>query len=238
MPLYNPPLPKLLFKSNIPFIIPSSGSMGDNGALTVTTTLTFIYPKAYVYLPASAIVAGSAAGWYYTVFGSATVGQVFNNLYDPAVGGEPTVPASPTAFVTTGPGAYTQDVAAGRQGPSFTLSAGTLSASGRLWFEFGARCNNTANAKSVSLRQSTTVLTTATLTSQTGINLMAYLEALGATNSQVVGTYTSIAGGTFNSPPSVFTFNFANALGFNVFPLTSVATDNMVVAFVRVWQEA
>jgi hypothetical protein len=237
MPLYNPPRPRPLFKSNVPFIIPSSGSMGDNGALTVTTAFVYTYPKAYVYLPANAIVAGSAAGWYYTTFSSTTVGTVFNNVYDPSVGGEPTVPTT-VPFVTTGPGAYTQDVAAGRQGPSFSLPANTLGTTGLLRFEFGARVVSNANVKSVALRQNTTGLTIPALASTTGINVTAYIEGLSATNSQEFRTYTSIGSSTFNTSPQMLALDTTAALPFNIFPLIATATDYIVLGAVRVWQDA
>jgi hypothetical protein len=238
MPQFNPSVPRLLYQSSIPFIIPSSGSMGNNGALTMTTTVTFTYPKAYVYLPANAIVAGSAAGWYYTVFSSATVGTVFNNIYDPTVGGEPTVPTSPTAFATTGPGAYTQAVEAGRQGPSFTLPASTLSTTGLIRFSLSVRCPNTANVKSVAFRQGTTALTVPALASTAGVVVEGVIQALGATNSQATANITSIGGGTLNQPAFPVAFDFATALGFNVFPLIANAADNMVLAYVRVTLEA
>jgi hypothetical protein len=85
--------------------LPSSGSFGNNGALTLTTAL----PRAttgYFYFPANAISSGSAAGLYWTVMSSTTVGVVYNNTL--VAGYPPTVVATPTAFVTTGPGAYTQ----------------------------------------------------------------------------------------------------------------------------------
>ena len=46
--------------STIPLILPSSGSMGNNGALTLTTALDSSYANAFFYMPASAIASGSA----------------------------------------------------------------------------------------------------------------------------------------------------------------------------------
>ena len=68
-----------LGQTGIPFVIPSSGTMGNNGALAVTTALDYAYPASYVRLPAGAIQTGSAAGWYYAVWSSASTATVYNN---------------------------------------------------------------------------------------------------------------------------------------------------------------
>lgn len=229
---------RLLFKSDIPFIIPSSGTMGNNGALSGIAALPQIYPHAYVYLPANAIVAGSAAGFYYTVFSSATAGTVYNNRHDGTVSGEPVVPASPTAFLTTGPGAYTQAVEAGRQAMLYTIPAATLGANGGLQFEIGVRCTNSANAKSVGLRFGTTLVIGPSAASQTGFTVTGYLRALGATNRQISGGGTTVGGGGTQLIPTPTIFDMTAAQNANVFPNLGTATEFLVVTHVRVWQTA
>lgn len=105
--------------TGLPFVIANTGSMGNNGALTLGTALGTTYANAYVYLPASAIFAGSAAGWYFTQFSSATVGVVYNNPY--VAGTQPVIPTALVPFVSTGPGAYTGSTSA-QVGPSLTLA--------------------------------------------------------------------------------------------------------------------
>src|SRR6478735_660988 len=134
MPLTNPPFPRSLFRCAVPFIMPTSGSMANNGVLTLSVALPVAVANGYIYLPANAIVAGSAAGWYYATFSTTTAGVVFNNVYTPATDGVPVVPASPTAFVTTGPGAFTAVVTA-QDGPTFTLPADTMGPNGKIVFE-------------------------------------------------------------------------------------------------------
>jgi hypothetical protein len=94
-----------LFQNSIPVLEPSSGTIGNNGALSAISALTNAYTSAYLYFPANAIAAGVAAGLYYTVMSSTTAGTIYNNTY---TSGVPIIPASPTPFVTTGPGAFTQ----------------------------------------------------------------------------------------------------------------------------------
>ena len=98
--------PRILAQGGLPIGSPSSGTIGNNGALSAITALPTTYSGGiYLYFPADKIFAGSLAGHYYCVMSSATAGTIYNNTY---TGGIPAIPASPTPFVTTGPGAYTQ----------------------------------------------------------------------------------------------------------------------------------
>jgi hypothetical protein len=117
-----------LAASAIPFIIAPTGSMANNGAITLGTALPVTYASCYLALPAGAISSGSAAGWYYTVMSSATVGQVYNNTYS---SGAPTIPGSPTPFATTGPGAYT-GITTLTTGPQITVPGGAMGPNGIL----------------------------------------------------------------------------------------------------------
>jgi hypothetical protein len=99
-----------LYAGGVPLIIPSSGSFSTNGAVTLTTALNTTFASAYLRFPAGAICASSAAGLYYTVMSSTTVGTVYTNTY---TSGRPSIPASPTAYTCgTAPGAYAQSTTA------------------------------------------------------------------------------------------------------------------------------
>lgn len=102
----------VLAQTAIPVILQSSGTIGNNGALSAITALPTTYASCYLYFPVDKIAAGVAAGLYYCVMSSTTAGTIYNNKYDPTLGLMPTIPASPTAFVTTGPGAYVQTTGA------------------------------------------------------------------------------------------------------------------------------
>lgn len=150
----------VLGQSGLPMIVAGSGSMGNNGALTLTTALGTTYPNAYVYMPAAAIAAGSLAGWYYTTFSSATAGTLFNNTY---ANGTPVIPASPTAFVSTGPGAYTGSSAA-QTAYSLSITANTLGINGGIRASLAASYTNTAANKTFTLAYDGTTFGTAVLT--------------------------------------------------------------------------
>lgn len=111
-----------LLHTAIPFILSASGSMGNNGAVTLGVALDRVYPRCYMYFPANAIFAGSLAGWYWTVMSSTTVGTVYNNTH---TSGYPAIPTV-AGFTTTGPGAYTQTAGVDLAALAVTLPANCL----------------------------------------------------------------------------------------------------------------
>jgi hypothetical protein len=137
---------QVLSRDTIAFSPAPTGTMANNGAITLGTALTLTYSQGlYLYLPANAISASSAAGWYWTVMSSTTVGQVFNNTY---TSGAPTVPGSPTAFATTGPGAYT-GVTTEITGPQITLNGGLAGIQGTVDLYSAVTVTNSANNKTL-----------------------------------------------------------------------------------------
>lgn len=119
----------VLANFGIPLIVPSSGSIGNNGALTAIAALPDTYSKCFMYFPADSIEVGIPAGIYYVEMSSTTAGTIYNNEYQ---GGSPSAPDTPTAFVTTGPGAYTQDIAIDIDLFSLTIEANSLGVNGSL----------------------------------------------------------------------------------------------------------
>lgn len=146
------PVPIALAKSGIPLISAPTGTMANNGAVTLGTALAQIYANCYLYLPAGSIAAGvpAAAGWLFAQMSSTTVGVVFNNTFS---GTAPvTVPASPTAFVTTGPGAFTGDTT--EQGVLVTVPAGSMGTNGSWHAQFMFGNNNSVGTKTARMRWS------------------------------------------------------------------------------------
>lgn len=142
---------RLLSQSGIPIVIPSSGSIGNNGALSGVTAMgDYFAPSGmYLYFPANAIAAGSAAGLYYTLMASTTAGTIYNNTY---TGGQPTIPTSPTPFVTTGPGAYTQTTATDITLLSLSIDANELGNNGAVFAFLRWTLNSSANNKILKAR--------------------------------------------------------------------------------------
>jgi hypothetical protein len=144
-----------------------SGTMGNNGAVTLGTALDRIYSEGlWLYYPAGAVAAGvpASATFLWTVMSSTTAGTVYNSTFDglsvPAVG-------VTTAYVTTGPGAFT-GVTAATTAITVTVPANTLGATGQLVIDWVPNQNNAAGNKTHSLFYSTTGGTDygATLTTQ------------------------------------------------------------------------
>ena len=110
-------------RSTIPFVLPASGSVGNNGALTLGVALDRTYARCYMYFPANAIFSGSSAGWYWTVMSSTTAGVIYNNKY---TSGYPEIPTT-AGFTTTGPGAFTSTAGSDLAALSFTLPPNAVS---------------------------------------------------------------------------------------------------------------
>lgn len=180
--------PYNLVNCGIPMVLPSSGTVGNNGALSGITAIPtgIIYPHAYVYMPANAISAGSAAGYYYAQFSSTTAATLYNNVY---TSGTPTVPSTPTAFVTTGPGAYTQNTAAETVAITVTIPGNTLGINGSINTISSFSCTNNANTKilRVALDSTSNQIFAANVTSTAYLKIFGDLVAMGVTNRQIAG---------------------------------------------------
>ncbi len=138
------PAAQLLYQDNLPLIIPSSGTMGANGALTALTALPFQFLSCYMYFPAGKVFSGSAAGFYYAVMTSTTAATVKNNVYVP--GTPAVIPGSPLAVTDAGPGAYTQTTGNDIALVSTSIAANALGINGALrllaQFEYANDANN------------------------------------------------------------------------------------------------
>lgn len=175
-----------LAQTAVPFIVASSGSMGNNGAISGLTSLPATYSNGcFLYLPAGAIAAGSLAGWYYAVMSSATAGTVYNLTY---TSGQPYVPASTTglAFVTTGPGAFT-GVSTAVTGPNFPLPANMMGPNGVLELAAVFGCAGTTSSKTVAVKLGSATIYTQATTTAANVSALALLtcQNQGLTNAQV-----------------------------------------------------
>ena len=173
----------VLAQSGVPVFIPSSGSIGNNCAITLTTALGRTYANIYLYFPAGAIASGSAAGKYFTQMSSSTVGTCFNNLY---TSGTPTIPGSPTAFVTTGPGAYTQTTGTAIPLITVAVPGNSLGVNGELQINRYVNVANTSTTKTFLLSfGGTTLVNSAASFTTAGNGSFLRVYNSGATGSQI-----------------------------------------------------
>ena len=190
-------IPFVLAQAGLPIGTPSSGTIGDNGALSGLTAFSTTYSGGvYLYFPAGKIFAGSLANHYYCVMTSTTDGTIYNNTY---TNGIPAIPASPTPFVSTGPGAYTQAVT-GITTLSFPdiIPAGFLGLNGGLEIVPLWSSPTTANAKTVSIKFGGSAVFSVNLTTGSWYSKLVDVFNMGVANRQISTNW--LFGGTTSNP--------------------------------------
>jgi hypothetical protein len=221
-----------LLSNGIPFIFASSGSMGNNGAVSGLTALDTTYSDgAYIYLPAAAIVAGGAAGWYWFVGSSTTAGTVYNSMYTSGV----PVAGTLTAFVTTGPGAFTGATAA-VDSIVISVPAGLLGTQGYLAYEINTDTTNNANGKTVTARLATTDFAAFPVASSLSWHGAGNIQNRGAANRQVGSTQSTHGGWGVAGAVNTFrgSVDTASAQNFVLRVSKGTATDNLIISSLAV----
>ncbi len=218
-------------QSHIPFVMVSSGTMGNNGALSGITAVAAIYPAAYVYLPAGAIASGSLAGWYFAVFSSTSAATVYNNAYS---SGTPAIPASPTAFVTTGPGAFTQTTATLITAYSLTIPGNAVGPNGSIRISKMLSFNNSAGAKTARDYYGGTQFASNAPSTDLSTGLITGFSNCGATNVQAMLGSTSGAGGATTAAPFFGSVDTTQSQTLAVEIELATATDTMTLGNVLV----
>lgn len=180
-------------QSGFAFLYPGSGSIGNNGALTLTTAYYRTITKGYAYFLADQIAAGVAAGWYYIEMSSTTAGTIYNNTYST---GNPTEPTTKTAFVTTGPGAYTGGTA-NITALSFPLAGGTMGKYGALHGPASFACTNSAGTKTFRVNLGGTSFMSLALTTFLSDQWMIDIRNAGVENQQIGGIAIAGAGNPY-----------------------------------------
>lgn len=193
-------------KSGLTFVHGPTGTMANNGAVTFGTALPAIYANCFILMPAGSIAAGVPAAdtWLFAQMTSTTVGTFFNNTYS---SGPPAIPASPTAFTTTGPGAFTGSITTA-DGPNVTIAAGALGANGQLRITSDFAFNTTGTNKLIMVKVAGTPFLNQTSSSDGNLGMTTWFENKGVTNRNrgfavgaavntatvrgTVATYTSI----------------------------------------------
>jgi hypothetical protein len=224
-----------IIRSNIPFVVANTGTMGNNGAVTLGTALNEAYPVSYLYLPAGAIQTNSPAGWYFTIFSSTTVGVVYQNTYSAGVPPLPAAAALPgniggtlVPWVSTGPGAFTGTTGA-VTGPNIQLPANSLGPQSSLRFQAITSTNSSAGAKVASLIFGATTVSTFSATTSTGQRQDAFLANQGTFVNQIVVTNDTDGTETLTRA----TNNTNTDLGISATLNLAVATDTLTLeAFV------
>ena len=187
-------IPFVLLQCGVPIGIAPSGTMAANGEVTLGTALNATYSGGiWLYYPSGAVYSGSAAGFFWTVMSSTTLGTVYNNIYVPGTNAFD-IPASPTAISAAGPGAFT-GVTSNVTALSFSLPGGLLGNHGSfLQYEI-LSCNNSAGNKMVGAYLGSAVFVGSTLTVQTHIRNYRGFRNNGTQSRQIGDGYSTIGTG-------------------------------------------
>ncbi len=218
--------PQTLGQSHIPFVLVSSGTMGNNGALSGITAVAAAYPNAYVYLPAGAIASGSLAGWYYAVFSSTTAATVYNNTY---TSGTPQIPVSPTAFATTGPGNYTQTTGSNIAAYTLAIAGNTIGVNGSIEVKGARTSNNTAGAKTLELDYSTFTLGALGVSTSLQAGFLSGFSNRAASNVQSALYNQILSLGSTTAVPTFGAINSTQSQNLVVNMQLATATDTMTL---------
>lgn len=217
-----------LLNTGLDMILTSSASIGNNGALTGVTTLPTTYAACYMYFPANAIAAGVAAGMYYVVMSSGTAGTIYNNPY---TSGLPAIPAAPTAFSTTGPGAYAQTTASDITLLNINLQGNMMGLNGTVAIDTlqSTQANN-ANTKTVKTKiGGTTVGTTTSITSNLSSSTLCMVTNRGIASRQVLFSGVSTPYGGSGSAATLATIDTTTDNALIITGQLATATDVIII---------
>lgn len=223
-------VPQILAQVGTPIGIAPTGTMGANGAVTLGTALNTTYSGGlWMYYPAGAVYAGSVAGFYWTVMSSTTVGTVYNNIYVPGTNSWD-IPASPTAIVAAGPGAFT-GVTSEITAVSVTLPGGSLGNHGALRTKNRFLHPNNANNKICIEKFGGTVVATGIRTTTTVARSSNWIRNCGLQTKQLhnIGG-TAFNDGTTTVAQAQLSINTAADVTCAVSLQMAVATDYAILA--------
>lgn len=168
--------PMSLLNLGMPMINPPAGTIGNNGALTLGTSLGYIVGPCYMYFAADKVSVGRTAGLYYTIMSSTTVGVIYDDRY---TGGQPQIPASPIPIVATGGGAYPY-VSVEVTLASCVIPGGDIGQNGSL--VFGAHYTRGSSASATTLYHKFVGVTLYAMSNSTSGSLSGYINDLRLTN--------------------------------------------------------
>jgi hypothetical protein len=187
--------PYILAQSGVPVGLAPNGTVATNGVITLGTALPRVYSSGiWLYLPAGA-VSGGAAGLYWCVMSSTTVGQVYTNFADTS---QVFVPYTPTGTLVNAVGsnaAYTQTTNVDIVVANLTLPANSLGINGSVRGKFLVEMPSNSNSKSSKWYLNGQVFSFTNQTLAAGHFTQFGFSNRGLTNSQFMGNLQFNSGG-------------------------------------------
>lgn len=211
-----------LLRVSAPFVMPggTTNSVGLNGTLNLAVAQSSqVLGGCWMYFPAGAINAGSAAGWYWTVLSTTTTGTVYNTLY---TSGAPVPPVSPTPFAGTAGSAFTQTTTE-IVGPVISLPAGALGPNGHIDTQIATVTGGTSSAKVLRVRLAGQQLFSVNSAVATTPNTLTFAktQAQGRTAAQITNSML-----TYTQSGAALTATTANTAAVCTYAITLAGATN------------
>lgn len=224
-------VPTYLTGGAIPIVILPTTTYNNNGAATAGTALPVAYGNFYAVVPANSIAAGTPASTsiYFAQASTTTAITLFNNLMSANLdaNGNPTIPASPTAFVTTGAGSV-----AGVTGTvtllTYTVAAGTIGTAGEYQMDLGISATSNANGKTLQVTfGGTSIINSGSLASNAAFRWLGAVANMGGTSTQYMSSV--LTGASVSTGQQYGAINTANAVSVTIGLAHGTATDVMAL---------
>ena len=221
----NTPSRRVLLMGGIPTIIANTGTVATNGTITLGTALQLTYPQCWLYLPAGAVVGGSA-GWYYAIMSSTTVGVVYTN-YQATMTQPLALGAAATLTVATGSNSAYTGVTTEVQMAGAVIPAGLLGQYGATIAEANWAHNSTAGAKVAKVAFGGSTVLSVSSTTTLGVDIRKRIQNRAAAVQQIrvavdTGAAQSVA-------PTLLTVDTAAEVTVGLMGSIAVATDTLVL---------
>lgn len=225
-----------LAKSGVPVILAPNGTVATNGTITLSTALPTTYTGgAWVYLPAGAVVGGSA-GLFWVVFSSPTVGDVKTLFANPNQAFTPYVPTGALVSATGSNTAYVQSVGADITLVNVSLPASMLGKNGRIDYTVCCGWNSSAGVKGPlrAMLGGTNIGNSATGTTTASLRATGEFANAGAENINKAPPVGSSFGTAFGGSPSsvsngYFSIDTTTTQEFKLTGTVAVATDLFIL---------
>lgn len=230
-------IPQVWVSYHIPIVFLPTTTYNNNGAATLGTALNTTYGGFWAVVPANSIAAGTPAATdiYWATASSTTAITLFNNrLADnlDSVGG-PTIPASPTPFVTTGAGSVA-GVTAQVTILTLALPAATMSATGILDFDNQWAFNSTATNRTVVMNFGAAAALGANVASAAFSRQVTRIRNRNSASVQEINS--TLFSSNLYSPQAITysAVNTGNAVNITFAPTRGTATDTLALESIQI----
>lgn len=220
-----PPSRRILAMGGIPTIIANSGTVATGGTITLGTALQLTYPQCWLYLPAGAIVGGSA-GWYYAIMSSTTVGVVYTN-YQATMTQPLALGVAATLTVATGSNSGYTGVTTEVTMAAAVIPAGLLGTTGRVVAEGNWAHNSSAGAKVAKVAFGGSTVLSVSDTTTLGIDIRKTIQNRSA-SSQIIRVAVD-TGAAQSVAPTLLAIDTSAEVTVALTGSIATATDTMVL---------